>query len=127
MSLGLIVVPLYTVDRPDNIAYIINDADVKVLLFENNDQWQALRTVLGQLGGVVRFVSIADLQDGDEARLKPMSEFLPATAAVASCAALPDERTGQHHLYLRHHRQTQGRDAEPCQYAHQCACLPGHI
>jgi len=77
MSLGLIVVPLYTVDRPDNIAYIINDADVKVLLFENNDQWQALRTVLGQLGGVMRFVSIADLRDGDEARLKPMSEFLP--------------------------------------------------
>lgn len=82
MSLGLIVVPLYTVDRPDNIAYIINDADVKVLLFENNDQWQALRTVRGQLGGVVRFVSIADLQDGDEARLKPMSEFLPATAQL---------------------------------------------
>ena len=35
MSLGLVVVPLYTVDRPDNIAYIINDAGVKVLLFEN--------------------------------------------------------------------------------------------
>ncbi|MEO7622062.1 MAG: AMP-binding protein, partial [Gallionella sp.] len=33
MSLGLVVVPLYTVDRPDNIAYIINDVDVKVLLF----------------------------------------------------------------------------------------------
>jgi long-chain acyl-CoA synthetase len=82
MSLGLIVVPLYTVDRPDNIAYIINDAQVKVLLFENNEQWQALRTVLGQLGGVVRFVSIADLQDGDEERLKPMSEFLPATAQL---------------------------------------------
>jgi long-chain acyl-CoA synthetase len=82
MSLGLIVVPLYTVDRPDNIAYIINDADVKVLLFENNDQWQALRTVLGQLGGVVRFVSIADLQDGDEARLKPVSEFLPPAAQL---------------------------------------------
>src|SRR3989338_2502885 len=32
MSLGLVVVPLYTVDRPDNVAYIVNDADVKVLL-----------------------------------------------------------------------------------------------
>src|SRR5512135_3708813 len=26
MSLGLVVVPLYTVDRADNIAYIINDS-----------------------------------------------------------------------------------------------------
>ncbi|MGC2165251.1 MAG: AMP-binding protein, partial [Gallionella sp.] len=32
LSLGLVVVPMYTVDRPDNIAYIVNDADVKVLL-----------------------------------------------------------------------------------------------
>jgi long-chain acyl-CoA synthetase len=82
MSLGLVVVPLYTVDRPDNIAYIINDAGVKVLLFENGDQWQALSTVRSQLGGVVRFVSIGDLKDAGEARLKPMSEFLPATAQL---------------------------------------------
>jgi long-chain acyl-CoA synthetase len=87
MSLGLVVVPLYTVDRPDNIAYIINDAGVKVLLFENGEQWKALSTVRDQLGGVVRFVSIGDLRD-DEARLKPMSEFLPPAAqlqAAPSC------------------------------------------
>ena len=82
MSLGLVVVPLYTVDRPDNIAYIINDAGVKVLLFENGDQWQALSTVRGQLGGVVRFVSIGDLKDAGEARLKSAAEFLPATAKL---------------------------------------------
>ena len=81
MSLGLVVVPLYTVDRPDNIAYIINDADVKVLLFENAEQWQALRTVRDQLGGVVRFVSIGDLRD-DEPRLKSMAEFLPPVAQL---------------------------------------------
>src|SRR5512143_3075104 len=34
MSLGLIVVPLYTIDRADNIAYIVNDAEVKLVLFE---------------------------------------------------------------------------------------------
>ena len=81
MSLGLVVVPLYTVDRPDNIAYIINDAEVKVLLFENAEQWQALRTVRDQLGGVVRFVSIGDLRD-DEPRLKSMAEFLPPVAQL---------------------------------------------
>jgi long-chain acyl-CoA synthetase len=78
MSLGLVVVPLYTVDRPDNLAYIVNDADVKVLLFENAEQWQALRTVRGQLGCVQHFVSIETLRNGIEPRLKSMQEFLPA-------------------------------------------------
>jgi long-chain acyl-CoA synthetase len=82
MSLGLIVVPLYTVDRPDNIAYIINDAAVKVLLFENGEQWKALSTVREQLVGVVRFVSVGDHSDANEPRLKPMSEFLPPAATL---------------------------------------------
>ncbi|MFZ2541664.1 MAG: long-chain fatty acid--CoA ligase [Gallionella sp.] len=80
MSLGLVVVPLYTVDRPDNIAYIIKDADVKVLLFENVEQWQALCTVRDQLGGVLRFVSIDPVHEGGEPRLMPMTAFLPVAA-----------------------------------------------
>jgi long-chain acyl-CoA synthetase len=80
MSLGLVVVPLYTVDRPENIAYIVNDADVKVLLFENEEQWQALRTVRDQLGNVQRFVSIDPVSDNDEPRLVSMLKFLPADA-----------------------------------------------
>ena len=82
MSLGLVVVPLYTVDRPDSVAYIANDADVKVLLFENDEQWQALRTVRDQLGGVKCLVSIDSLRDSAEPRLVSMAEFLPATAQL---------------------------------------------
>ena len=82
LSLGLAVVPLYTVDRPDNLAYIINDADVKVLLFENAEQWQALRTVRDQIGGVKRFVSIDTVRDSTEPRLQSMTEFLPRTASL---------------------------------------------
>lgn len=82
MSLGLVVVPLYTVDRPDNMAYIINDAGVKALLFETAEQWQAMCTVRDQLGGVVRFVSIDKLANGDDPRLKSMAEFLPSTASL---------------------------------------------
>jgi len=89
MSLGLVVVPLYTVDRPDNVAYIVNDADVKVLLFENDEQWQALRTVRDQLGSVKRFVSIDRLRDSAEPRLKCMDEFLPKTAQLQVSSPLP--------------------------------------
>ena len=92
MSLGLVIVPLYTVDRPDNIAYIVNDADVKVLLFENAEQWQALRTVRDRLGGVKRFVSIDTLRNGIEPRLKSIAEFLPPTAQLQPAQPCqPDE------------------------------------
>ena len=92
MSLGLVVVPLYTVDRPDNIAYIVNDADVKVLLFENAEQWQALRTVRDRLGGVKCFVSIDILRNGIEPRLKSIAEFLPPAAQLQPAQPCqPDE------------------------------------
>ncbi len=58
MSIGLVVVPLYTVDRPDSVAYIINDASVKVLLFESAEQWKELRTVREQLVCVQRMISL---------------------------------------------------------------------
>ncbi len=80
MSLGLVGVPLYTVDRPDNIAYIVNDADVKVLLFETDAQWQGLRTVIDQLSGVLRFISVENLPHAKSPRLITMAEFLPRNA-----------------------------------------------
>ncbi len=78
ISLGLVVVPLYTVDRPDNVAYIINDAQVKVLLFETAEQWQALRSVRDQLGGVQRLVSLDRIAADGEPRLQCAGEWLPA-------------------------------------------------
>ncbi|HMC12807.1 MAG TPA: long-chain fatty acid--CoA ligase [Gallionellaceae bacterium] len=83
MSLGLVVVPLYTVDRPDNMAYIINDAQVKVLLFETDEQWQALRTVRDQLGSVQRMVSLDKLAVDDEPRLRCADEWLPPRVELA--------------------------------------------
>ncbi|MGA7749434.1 MAG: long-chain fatty acid--CoA ligase, partial [Gallionella sp.] len=82
MSLGLVVVPLYTVDRPDNVAYIIKDAQVKVLLFETAEQWQALRTVRDQLGGVQRFISLDNMATDEESRLQCSDDWLPAQAKM---------------------------------------------
>ncbi len=82
MSLGLVVVPLYTVDRPDNVAYIVNDADAKVLLFETDEQWQALRTVTGQLACVRRLVSLDSIAGHGEPRLSSADDWLPAQAKM---------------------------------------------
>lgn len=43
MGLGLVVVPLYPDDRPDNVAYILQDADVKCLFLQNANQWKRLQ------------------------------------------------------------------------------------
>src|SRR5690349_289726 len=50
LTLGLVVVPLYTQDRADNIAYILNDAGCKLLLFEGDEHWALLSTVRHELG-----------------------------------------------------------------------------
>ena len=81
MSLGLITVPLYTVDRADNIAYIVNDSQAKVLLFETKNQWQELNGVLGQMGCVQRFIALDDFQS-DEARLVSAAQCLPPAAQL---------------------------------------------
>ncbi|SFJ96938.1 AMP-dependent synthetase/ligase [Methylophaga sulfidovorans] len=46
LSLGLITVPLYPDDRPDSLAFILQDADVKFLLLQNHHQWNRLKPSL---------------------------------------------------------------------------------
>lgn len=80
LGLGLVVIPLYTQDRPENIAYVIGNAGCKMLLFEGPEQWSALREVRDQLGGVKRMVSVKPVPGGGDSRLKSMDEWLPASA-----------------------------------------------
>ena len=82
MSLGLVVVPLYTVDRPDNIAYIVKDAGVKVLLLENAEQWQSLSKVKNQMDCVQHFISIEKVSGDNDSRLKAADEILPSQASL---------------------------------------------
>ena len=78
LGLGLVVVPLYTQDRPDNVAYIMRDAGCKVLLFETLEQWQSLREVREQLGSLTRILAVnPHVHDPDEPRLKSIGEWLP--------------------------------------------------
>lgn len=56
LGLGLAVVPLYTDDRPDNTAYILNDSGCKLLLLEDERQWEALAEHKEELPAIQRFV-----------------------------------------------------------------------
>ncbi len=77
LGLGLVVVPLYTQDRPENVAYIIHDSGCKVLLIEGAEQWQALSEVKGQLGSVVRILTLHPVPNAGEPRLRSLGEWLP--------------------------------------------------
>jgi long-chain acyl-CoA synthetase len=77
LGLGLVVVPLYTQDRPDNIAYVLNNAGCKALLFEGPEQWNALAPVHDQLAALVRVLAVKPFPDGDrDARLQSTAEWL---------------------------------------------------
>lgn len=40
LRLGLVLVPLYTADRAENIAYVIGDSGAKLVLFADSETWQ---------------------------------------------------------------------------------------
>lgn len=43
LGLGLISVPLYFDDRPDNMAWCMNDASVKLLVLETDEIWSEIK------------------------------------------------------------------------------------
>jgi long-chain acyl-CoA synthetase len=76
--LGLVTVPLYTNDRAENIGYILQDAQVRLLLLENNEQWQALQQIRNQLAGLNRIVSQHKVDPmGLQPHLVSIDEWLP--------------------------------------------------
>ncbi len=68
LGMGLVTVPLYTEDRPENAAYIIRDAGVKLLLVEGKRQWQKMQTVSKDLKGLKRIVSVHTIEAEDRPR-----------------------------------------------------------
>ena len=92
LGLGLVTVPLYTQDRPENVAYILANSESKVLLIEGPDSWQALSEVKHELGTLVRVVTLQPVSDPDESRLKSLSEWLPETGdEIRNVPSAPDE------------------------------------
>ncbi len=77
LGLGVVVVPLYTQDRPENIAYILSNAGCKALFFEGEEQWKSLASVREQLTGLMRLVAVKSISDSTEPRLIALGEWLP--------------------------------------------------
>jgi long-chain acyl-CoA synthetase len=78
LGLGLVTVPLYTDDRPDNVAYIVAEAEVKWLLIDGANQWKRLHSVCKELNSLTRIVIVQDFEINNLAddRLITLTQWL---------------------------------------------------
>lgn len=83
---GMVPVPLFVDDRPDNVAFIINDADVKAIVIDGEEHWKRLKTVRDQLAPLKLILCMKPVIDPDEPRLKSLSDWLPADAGIVERA-----------------------------------------
>lgn len=88
LALGLVTVPLYFDDRPDNMAYCLNDAGCKLLLLENAVVWPVLQK---QAQSLVRVVCLERVAVADP-RITCLADWLPAQGdALVRAPSRPDE------------------------------------
>jgi long-chain acyl-CoA synthetase len=79
LGLGLITVPLYIDDRPDNVAYIVDQAQVRILFVDGRRQWRRLKDAGNGLPSVQRIISISTIEEDDEPgdpRLESLNHWL---------------------------------------------------
>lgn len=72
LGLGLVVVPLYYNDRPDNMAWCLNDSGARILLLEDAALWQALAPLVPK---VERAICIGPAVRDE--RLWPLAQWVP--------------------------------------------------
>ena len=75
---GLVTVPLFVDDRPENVAFILNDADVKFIVIDGEEHWKRLKTVREHLGTLKCILTVKPVIDPDEPRLKLLADWLPS-------------------------------------------------
>lgn len=101
MRLGLVVVPLYTADRPDNAAYVLRHAGAKVLLLEEPAQWQTFSEVRNQLIDLVRVITIQGGPDKtDDGIVLALHDWLPERGTEQP----PEEMGEVPHVYRDPHQ-----------------------
>ncbi len=74
LGLGLVVVPLFYNDRPDNMAYCLSDAGAKLLLLEDGGLWPQMRAAVP---AIERVVCLSNTP-ADDPRAVAVAGWLPA-------------------------------------------------
>jgi long-chain acyl-CoA synthetase len=78
IGLGLVTVPLYTSDRPENVAYILKDAGVKLLLIDSVDHWRPVHDACHEADTLLRIVATrGEPSAAHDPRMLGLSSWLP--------------------------------------------------
>ncbi len=77
MAYGLVTVPLYTNDRAENVAYVVQDAGVKILLLQNQRQWRELVKTQSIFNSIQRVIHVDqnETDEKDDPQLIHLSEW----------------------------------------------------
>ncbi len=77
LSLGLVVVPLYLDDRPDNAAYILQDSDTRLLVVQSITHWRRLDEAIERVRGLQRVVLVEGEAPRGSDRVQALADWLP--------------------------------------------------
>ncbi len=77
LGLGLVTVPLYFDDRPENMALCLNDAGARLLLLENSAQWKVLKDHVKTVERVI----VLGGEPLADTTLRRIQDWLPTQAA----------------------------------------------
>ncbi len=84
LGLGLVVVPLYTNDRPGNVAHIAAETEMRVLFVEGRHQWRQLQRHGEALSEIRRIVGVGRIEPEDmpgDPRLASLHDWLSGLEA----------------------------------------------
>ncbi|WP_353571754.1 long-chain fatty acid--CoA ligase [Candidatus Albibeggiatoa sp. nov. BB20] len=76
LGCGLVTVPLYFDDRPDNVAYILQHAEVKLFVIEDHKQWEMLKPHISQIESLEAIVCIENIGEKHD-KLINLQDWLP--------------------------------------------------
>jgi long-chain acyl-CoA synthetase len=82
LAQGLVTVPVYVDDRPDNIAYCLNDAGARLLVVEGEEHLKRLAEVRAALPGVVRIIAVRKVDLPGDPVARTLADWLPEEPAA---------------------------------------------
>jgi len=92
LGLGLVVIPLYTNDRADNVSYIIEDAGIKLLFIQGDDQWTQLRESYAKQSSLTKVITNQQVSNPNDSIIH-INNWLPDAARRFPLAELNVHKT----------------------------------
>ena len=77
LRLGLVVVPIYSADRPDNIAYILNNSGAKLVLVGQAGVWDEVFESGEDMSAVETVLALDDQRADKKNTVELVSKWLP--------------------------------------------------